>query len=342
MLKRTVELELADFPEPRTTIAPPFYAVQLDIAMGFPLVQPSLVKKPQTASAVVIVCLLTSATSIHVIEKETTADVLSALERHASRYGVPAKIFVDSGSQLVKLKDARFSIQDIQRNGLNGVQIEVIVATPKAHQAQGRVEAKVKTVRSMIQALANPSEEAHTLLGWETVFARVASALDDVPIARGGVSTVSDLGWEIITPNRLKLGRNNHRQLSGHVHLNNSPKTLLERNRRIQERWYEIFKERVLLMVPRPVKLKDREVQIGDVAMFVFDDAGSPNMWEWRLGVVERRISRTTVEIRYVTRPGGDRRLIKRSVRDMSIVVPSDEVPPMSPEFFKTLSSKNL
>jgi hypothetical protein len=95
-------------------------------------------------------------------------------------------------------------------------------------------------------------------------------------------------------------------------------------------------------MVPRPFKLKDREVQVGDVAMFVFDDAGSPSMWEWRLGVVERRISRTTVEIRYITRPGGERRTVRRSVRDLSIVVPSDEVPPMSPEFFEALASKNL
>ena len=76
--------------------------------------------------------------------------------------------------------------------------------------------------------------------------------------------------------------------------------------------------------------------------MFVFDDAGSANMWEWRLGLVARRISRTTVEIRYVTKPGGDVRLVKRSVRDLSIIVPSDEIPPMSPEFFRALTSKNL
>jgi hypothetical protein len=35
MLKKTVELELADFPRARTTIAPPYYAIMVDIAMGF-------------------------------------------------------------------------------------------------------------------------------------------------------------------------------------------------------------------------------------------------------------------------------------------------------------------
>jgi hypothetical protein len=194
----------------------------------------------------------------------------------------------------------------------------------------------------MLLALSTSSNEKHTLLGWETVFARIADALDDIPIARGGPSAANDLGWEIITPNRLKLGRNNHRQLSGRVQLNNSPKTLLDRNRRIQEKWYELFKKRVLLMVPRPLKIVDREVKIGDVVLFVFDDAGSRDMWEWRIGIVVRKISRTTVEIRYVTRPGGERRLINRSVRDLSIILPSDEIPPTSPEFFESLMPDHL
>jgi hypothetical protein len=35
ILQRTVERELADLPDQRTTMAPPFYAIQIDIAMGF-------------------------------------------------------------------------------------------------------------------------------------------------------------------------------------------------------------------------------------------------------------------------------------------------------------------
>ena len=35
LLKQVVGLELADLHPARTTIAPPFYAVQMDIAMGF-------------------------------------------------------------------------------------------------------------------------------------------------------------------------------------------------------------------------------------------------------------------------------------------------------------------
>ena len=43
----------------------------------------------------------------------------------------------------------------------------------------------------------------------------MSNALDNLPIARGDASTGTTLGYEIITPNRLKMGRNNFRSLEG-------------------------------------------------------------------------------------------------------------------------------
>ena len=109
-----------------------------------------------------------------------------------------------------------------------GLQFKVTVATPKAHHQQGRVEAKIKIMRQMLNAWSASCRECNTLLGWETLFARVASAIDDLPIACGSTSAACDLGWEIITPNRLKLGRNNNRQLDGPILLDNCPQNQLE------------------------------------------------------------------------------------------------------------------
>ena len=51
---------------------------------------------------------------------------------------------------------------------------------------------------------------------WETTFARIANALNDLPIAKGNThsGTVMD-EFDIITPNRTLLGRNNRRGMSG-------------------------------------------------------------------------------------------------------------------------------
>ena len=59
------------------------------------------------------------------------------------------------------------------------------VATPKAHEQQGRVESKIKVVRKLLQTLSDTAELVNTLLGWEMTFARIAAHIDNLQIARG-------------------------------------------------------------------------------------------------------------------------------------------------------------
>jgi hypothetical protein len=335
LLKQVVGLELADIHSARTTIAPPFYAVQMDIAMGFKGRPTKDSRKSFDCHALVIVCLLTSATSIMVIDGLETQSVIQALERHASRYGMPARIFVDSGTQLEKLRDTHFSIREIDFQESQGRRFSVTVSTPKAHEQQGRVEAKIKVVRKLLQTLSDTCEQVNTLLGWETTFCRIADQLDNLPIARGSTRVPSNLGWEIITPNRLKLGRNNFRQLEGTVILSNAPQTQLERNRLIQDKWYTIFSERIHLLVPKAREVHALTLQVDDVVLFVFQDAGIPRMWVWRLGVIVRQVSRSTFEIRYISQPGGQPRLMLRDARHISLIHAVDELPPMSSRFFE-------
>jgi hypothetical protein len=335
LLKQVIGLELADIHPMRTTIAPPFYAVQLDIAMGFKARPTNDSRRSFTAHALVVVCLLTSATSIMVLDGLTTQTVVMALERHASRYGMPAHIFVDSGTQLEKLSDTHFSLRDVNGWESQGKRFTVKVVTPKAHEQQGRVESKIKVVRKLLQSLSDTAELVNTLLGWETTFLRIADQIDNLPIARGSDRAPTDLGWEIITPNRLKLGRNNFRQLEGTVILSNAPQTQLERNRLCQERWYELFSERIHLLIPKAERRETVTLQPDDVVLFVFQDAGMPRMWVWRLGVIVRQVSRSTYEIRYVSAPGSPPRLILRDARHISLVHKSDEIPPMSTRFLE-------
>jgi hypothetical protein len=98
-----------------------------------------------------------------------------------------------------------------------GKRFTVTVSTPKAHEQQGRVEAKIKVVCKILQSLSNTTDVVNTLLGWETVFAHIADHIDNLPIARGTSRAPHDLSWEIITSNRLKLRCNNFKQLEVHI-----------------------------------------------------------------------------------------------------------------------------
>ena len=50
---------------------------------------------------------------------------------------------------------------------------------------------------------------------WETTFAQIANALNDLPIAKSNNSNSQTERFDVITLNRLLLGRNNRRGLRG-------------------------------------------------------------------------------------------------------------------------------
>ena len=125
-----------------------------------------------------------------------------------------------------------------------------------------------------------------TVIGWETMFMKNANMLDYLPIwkVRGG----HDLDWEIITPNRLKLGRNNYRCMSDSpMELSNCPQSLLERNRLIQAEWYKILVSRFQHLIPQTKWNKTDEVKVGDIVLFIFEDGISKKLDIWKLGRVE-------------------------------------------------------
>ena len=99
------------------------------------------------------------------------------------------------------------------------------------------------------------------------------------------------------------------------------------------ERWYKLFIDRIHLLIPKAVRVDTVILQPNDVVLFVFQDAGMPRMWVWRLGVVVRQVSRTTYELRYISVPGNPPRLIMRDACHLCLVHKSDESPPMSARF---------
>ena len=72
----------------------------------------------------------------------------------------------------------------------------------------GRVERKIKEVKASIEK--SLSNERLSVIEWETVGAEISNSINDLPIGLHNWS--SDLeNLDLITPNRLRLGRNNER-----------------------------------------------------------------------------------------------------------------------------------
>jgi hypothetical protein len=74
---------------------------------------------------------------------------------------------------------------------------------------------------------------------------------------------------------------------------------------------------------------------VGDVVLFLYTDAGTPKSWEWKLGIIQNQLSRTKFEISYCSGKGNPLRTIERAASQIAIVLPSNELTPTHPDFFK-------
>ena len=346
--KKTVELEMSGHPQARTILAPPYYSVMLDIAYGFCGQAYKRARTKVKIYALVIVCILTGATNILALEGIETQDVVQALERHSARYGVPSDVYVDNGTQLIALEQAEFSIRDLTAQMFDRLGMKIHVSTPKSHEERGRVERRIGLIRSMLEKMGVHKTSPMTCVQWETLFAKVANTLDNLPLAKGNTSNLSFTGFEILTANRIKLGRNNSRSLESHgfdIELSHNLVKLLENNREIYYFWYQMFVENIHLLTLKPNKwsVSTRPPRENDIVLFVVTDSGySKESVVWKLGVVVKVMSRK-VEISYavnVTRNSpSTMSVVERNFRDVSIIFSVEELGINLNEYLSVVSS---
>ena len=357
--KRTLELRMLNHPSVRTHIAPPFYHCQIDTVFGFKGQSYKNARKTMKVYALVIVCLLTGATNILALEGLETQDVVQALERHSARHGVPAVLFVDNGTQLMALDNTVFNLRDCQSQvyDAHGTKIvvsqvqkdlgmKVITSNAKSHEERGRVEAKVKTLRTMLEKLSVKTNTVMTAIQWETMFAKISSMIDDIPMAKCNSSNVNDPGWEIITANRLKLGRNNNRSLEGWIDLSkgSGSTALLRKNQEIQKVWYQLMMDKIHHLIPRPAKWNKTDViSIGDICLFTYTENAAMGKDVWKLGRVDAIPSPNKVVIKFPgnTETNGTYNLkkITRCPRNISIISAAGEVDLNSRKFYEQLKN---
>ena len=281
-----------------------------------------------------------------VMEGIETQDVVTALSRHACRHGVPSHIFIDNGTQLVALGSVKFSIRDLNAQVYDSMRMKVSVSNAKSHEERGRVERRIRQIRDTLKSTADQHATAQTALEWETLFAKIANAINDLPIAKGNCSNVKDLGFEMITPNRLLLGRNNFRSLEGPgmvIESNNIPSRLLERNNDIYRTWYQFYIDRIHHLTMKPLKWSvssERQPKPQDIVLFVFNDSAlSKQSKDWRLGrVVQVSENGRQITIEYASLKGNQqasKKQVTRSPRDLTIIFSVEEVYLNSRDYFK-------
>ena len=329
--KKAIEVAMGPIQEANLCIAPAFYSAQIDIFGPFKAYSPANKRASIKAWFLIVVCTTTCATDIRVLEDYSTESVVFAISRFSCRFGFPKHVFPDPGSQLLKAcKDLQFSFIDTKQQLSVEHGIEFSPSPVGAHYMHGKVERKIREVKKSV--VIHVENERLSLLRWETLMLQIANSLNNMPI--GLKNKTSDLDkLDLVTPNRLLIGRNNDRSPSGTLSLCPDHGKMLQQNIDIFKAW---FKEWIISYLPQLMErpkwfTSGKEIHVGDIVLFLksekefdlqYQYGRVSNVHEGKDGIIRR----VDVEYKNASESGWAKRTTQRGVRDLVIVYPIDEL----------------
>jgi hypothetical protein len=174
--------------------------------------------------------------------------------------------------------------------------------------------------------------ERLSVLQWETMGSQITNAANDLPLALGNI--VADYEFmDLLTPNRLKLGRNNDRAPVFPVESDEqgSLQRKLDENNRIFRAWFQVWLiSHVPKLMDQPKWFKsDRDIKICDIVLMLKQEGelcctyqyGMVHALEKDKDDVIRK-----VQIKYRNSSENQDRFTWRSVRALVIIHPVDEL----------------
>ena len=213
------------------TIAPAFYSTQVDLAGPFLFFSAQHKRTTVKIWLSVFCCATTSAVKIKVMDDYSTSSFLQAFTRFSCDVGYPKILLPDAGSQLIKGCDSmRLSFTDIQYRLHKDVAVDFNVCPVGAHNMHGKVERKIQEIKSSLERTLKTNRLS--VLQWETITSSIANSINNLPLALHNVKSDFEV-MDLITPNRLLMGRNNDRSPVDSLQVTTNLEKLIIQNNKI-------------------------------------------------------------------------------------------------------------
>ena len=329
LLKRCINVAMGPISKYNLTIAPPFYITQVDLAGPFKAYSSHNKRATIKIWLAVFCCSTTSTTNIKVMDTYDSNSFILAFTHFSCQVGYPKILLLNEGSQLINgCKNMKLNFQDIRHQLHVNVNVEFQLCPVGGHNMNGRVERKIREIKgSIIKSLEN---ERISLLQWETLASEIANTINDLPLALGNITSQFE-SMDLLTPNRLRLGRNNDRSPIGPMMVTNNPEKFLFINEKLFNTWFECW---LISHVPKLMHhpkwfQTDRDVKVGDVVLFLKQENQLSSTYQY--GMIsdlskssDEKIRKATVRYRNSTEAVD--RFTNRAVRQLIVIHPVDEL----------------
>ena len=329
LMKRSIEVAMGPITEHNLKIAPAFYACQVDLAGPFLAYTTHNKRKTVKVWMVVFVCCTTTTTAIKIMEDYSTSAFVQAFIRLSCDTGYPKFLLPDEGSQLIKgCKDMVFSFRDLKGKLYENYKVEFQSCPVGGHHMHGRVERKIREIRLSLEKSYHNSRLS--VIQWETVCSEVSNAINNLPLALGNDKTDYEM-VDLITPNRLKLGRNNDRSPEGDLLLTSDPTKFLQSNSEIFNSWFEcwlISHVPKLMLAPKWFNTS-YDLKCGDVVLFLKHESTISGKYQYgivkSINISKDGLIRKAV-VEYQNASENVKRNTNRSTRELIVIHPIDEL----------------
>ena len=327
--KKGVSVAMGPVGDENLKVAPPFYFTQVDICGHFDAYSPANKRATLKAWLVVFCCTTTGTVDCRVLEDYSTDSFLLSFSRFACRFGYPKMVLPDEGSQLVKgCKDVIISFSDLSSRLSTEYGVSFKPCPVGAHYVHGKVERKIRQVRLSLERCM--TGRRLSFVQWETLGQQVANSINNLPLGLGN-KTESLETLDLLTPNRLLLGRNNSRSPSEPLELSGDCRQIVASNAKVFEAWFRVW---LVGYVPHLVEqpkwfVTERSVREGDVVLFTKSEKEFDKTYQY--GIVKTTIEGRDglvreVVIEYQNRNEQTKRTTRRCVRDIVVIHPIDEI----------------
>ena len=329
LMKKSIEVAMGPISEYNLKIAPAFYICQVDLAGPFMAYSPHNKRTTVKVWMAVFVCCTTCTTSIKIMEDYSTGAFVQAFIRLSCDVGYPKVLLPDEGSQLIKAcENMVFSFKDLKSHLHQHAKVEFEPCPVGGHYMHGRVERKIREIKSSVEK--SYQNARLSLIQWETVCSEVSNSINNLPLALGSITSNFE-SMDLITPNRLKLGRNNDRSPEGPLILTNDPDKFMQSNKHIFDAWFENWLvSHVPKLMESPKWFKTTyDLKEGDIVLFMKQDSVLNSKYQYGMvksvnagkdGLIRKAL------IKYRNSNENTDRETFRSVRELIVIHSLDEL----------------
>ena len=327
--KEEVKVAMGPLDDSHLCVAPAFYNTQVDLCGPFDCYSSANKRAKLKLWFVVFCCSTTGAVDCKVMEDYTTDSFTLAFIRFACRYGYPGNLYPDAGSQLLKgCKDMEVSFSDLKYKLSTEYGVEFHPCPVGSHYYHGKVERKIREIRKSIEKVLG--NQRLSIIQWETLGQQISNSINNLPIGLGNKCDALE-NLDLLTPNRLLLGRNNNRCPTAPLVLTTDVRKIVQTNEEIFKTWFRSWLvSYVPTLVPQPKWFQtNRNISVGDVVLFSKSDKEFENVYQY--GIVKvTHVSKDglirSVDVEYQNSNEKTKRVTTRGVRELIVVHPFDEL----------------